>query len=374
MSSKVSSKESSAKASSKKVKGSESKSKKKDGVVEENIESSDNDTEEETTTNIGPLTGYLRKTSTEIPIVLKTVKILSQSFASKGKNEDEVFSDFLKALTEDSLEELLIIVKKAKHREHKKASVFKAVDKDGKEIRIPSAWNVFSKANREKEAKSSGLSGKELTSHLAKMWASIKEKNGKDFKKYNTQHQTSIDELEVTRKKQLNKAIQAGKWDLPPPKKPMTAFLIFSTSEERTKYRVENGLSVSEAAKKNGEIWKGMSDKKKTPFMKKREKLLEEYKKSYTLWEKEKAKIESNLQKTDKKSKSKSKSKSDANESDANESDGNESDGNESDGNESDGNESDANQSDANQSDANQSDANQSDANESDESGDENDD
>ena len=368
MSSKVSTKEPSAKASSKKVKGSESKSKKKDGVVEENIESSDNDTEE-TTTNIGPLTGYLRKTSTEIPIVLKTVKILSQSFASKGKNEDEVFSDFLKALTEDSLEELLIIVKKAKHREHKKASVFKAVDKDGKEIRIPSAWNVFSKANREKEAKSSGLSGKELTSHLAKMWASIKEKNGKDFKKYNTQHQTSIDELEVTRKKQLNKAIQAGKWDLPPPKKPMTAFLIFSTSEERTKYRVENGLSVSEAAKKNGEIWKGMSDKKKTPFMKKREKLLEEYKKSYTLWEKEKAKIESNLQKTDKKSKSKSKSKSDANESDANESDGNESDGNESDGNESDGNESDANQSDANQ-----SDANQSDANESDESGDENDD
>jgi hypothetical protein len=362
MSSKVSTKESSAKASSKKVKGSESKSKKKDVVVEENIESSDNDTEEETTTNIGPLTGYLRKTSTEIPIVLKTVKILSQSFASKGKNEDEVFSDFLKALTEDSLEELLIIVKKAKHRQHKKASVFKAVDKDGKEIRIPSAWNVFSKANREKEAKSSGLSGKELTSHLAKMWAAIKEKNGKDFKKYNTQHQTSIDELEVTRKKQLNEAIQAGKWDLPPPKKPMTAFLIFSTSEERTKYRVENGISVSEAAKKNGEIWKGMSDKKKTPFMKKREKLLEEYKKSYTLWEKEKAKIESNLQKTNKKSKSKS------NESDANESDANESDANESDGNKSDANESDANESDGNKSDANESDES------GDESGDENDD
>ena len=372
MSSKVSTKEPSAKASSKKVKGSESKSKKKDVVVEENIESSDNDTEEETTTNIGPLTGYLRKTSTEIPIVLKTVKILSQSFASKGKNEDEVFSDFLKALTEDSLEELLIIVKKAKHREHKKASVFKAVDKDGKEIRIPSAWNVFSKANREKEAKSSGLSGKELTSHLAKVWASIKEKNGKDFKKYNTQHQTSIDELEVTRKKQLNEAIQAGKWDLPPPKKPMTAFLIFSTSEERTKYRVENGLSVSEAAKKNGEIWKGMLEKKKTPFMKKREKLLEEYKKSYTLWEKEKAKIESNLQKTNKKSKSKS-NESDANESDANESDANESDANESDANESDANESDGNKSDGNKSDGNKSDGNES-ANESDESGDENDD
>ena len=47
MSSKVSTKESSSKASSKKVKGSESKSKKKDVVVEENIESSDNDTEEE---------------------------------------------------------------------------------------------------------------------------------------------------------------------------------------------------------------------------------------------------------------------------------------------------------------------------------------
>ena len=267
---------------------------------------------------------------------------------------------------------LLTLVKKNKSRASKKALVFKAVDKDGKEIYIPSAWNLFSKANREKEAKYSGLSGKELTSHLAKMWAAVKEKNGKDFKKYNTQHQTSIDELEVIRKKQLNEAIQNGKWELPAPKKPMTAFLIFSLSDERTKYRVENGLSVSNAAKKNGEIWRNMTEEEKEPFMKKREKLLEEYKKSYSLWEKEKEKIKTNLLKISKTSKSDSNnSKSVANESDANESDANESDANESDANESDANESDANESDANESD----DANQSDdANESDESGDENND
>ena len=346
------------KSSSKKIKGSEYKSKKKDVVVEENIELSDNDTEEETTTNIGPLTGELRKDPSKIPFILKTIQILSQSFASKGKNEDEVFSDFLKALTEDSKENLLTLVKKNKSRASKKALVFKAVDKDGKEIYIPSAWNLFSKANREKEAKYSGLSGKELTSHLAKMWAAVKEKNGKDFKKYNTQHQTFIDELEVTRKKQLNEAIQNGKWELPAPKKPMTAFLIFSLSDERTKYRVENGLSVSNAAKKNGEIWRNMTEEEKEPFMKKREKLLEEYKKLYSLWEKEKIKIKENLLKISKTSKSYSNNfKSDANESDSNESD-------------------DAKQSDVNDSDdAKQSDVNDSDdANESDESGDENND
>ena len=352
MSSKVSNKESSAKTSSKKVKEFESKSKKNEAEI---IELSDNDTEEETTTNIGPLTGELRKDPSKIQFVLKTIKVLSQSFASKGKDENEVFNDFLKTLTEDSYESLLNLVKKAKNRTVKKALVFKAEDKEGKEIRIPSAWNVFSKDNREKEGKTTGLSGKELTSHLAKMWASIKEKNGKEFKKYNSKHQQLIDELEVTRKKQLNEAIQNGKWELPAPKKPMTAFLIFSLSDERTKYRVENGLSVSNAAKKNGEIWRNMTEKEKEPFMKKREKLLEEYKKSYSLWEKEKEKIKTNLLKISKTSKSDSNnSKSDVNQSDANQSD--------------------ANQSDANQSDANESDANESDANESDESGNEKDD
>ena len=100
------------KTSSKKIKGAEYKSKKKDVVVEENIELSDNDTEEETTTNIGPLTGELRKDPSKIQFVLKTIKVLSQSFASKGKDENEVFNDFLKTLTEDSYESLLNLVKR----------------------------------------------------------------------------------------------------------------------------------------------------------------------------------------------------------------------------------------------------------------------
>lgn len=61
------------------------------------------------------------------------------------------------------------------------------------------------------------------------------------------------------------------------PKKPPSAFLIF-TSEHREKIKADNpGISITDIAKKFGEMWKKMSTTEKTPYEAKYAKLKEKY-------------------------------------------------------------------------------------------------
>lgn len=61
------------------------------------------------------------------------------------------------------------------------------------------------------------------------------------------------------------------------PKKPPSAFLIF-TSEHREKIKVDNpGISITDIAKKFGEMWKKMSTTDKAPYEAKYAKLKEKY-------------------------------------------------------------------------------------------------
>lgn len=61
------------------------------------------------------------------------------------------------------------------------------------------------------------------------------------------------------------------------PKKPPSAFLIF-TSEHREKIKADNpGISITDIAKKSGEMWKKMSTTEKTPYEAKYAKLKEKY-------------------------------------------------------------------------------------------------
>ncbi|XP_039859502.1 deoxyribonuclease 1 like 4, tandem duplicate 1 isoform X2 [Simochromis diagramma] len=61
------------------------------------------------------------------------------------------------------------------------------------------------------------------------------------------------------------------------PKKPPSAFLIF-TSEQREKIKVDNpGISITDIAKKFGEMWKKMSTTDKAPYEAKYAKLKEKY-------------------------------------------------------------------------------------------------
>lgn len=61
------------------------------------------------------------------------------------------------------------------------------------------------------------------------------------------------------------------------PKKPPSAFFIFN-SEHREKIKADNpGISITDIAKKSGEMWKKMSTTEKTPYEAKYAKLKEKY-------------------------------------------------------------------------------------------------
>uniref|UniRef100_A0A3B4FZX6 High mobility group box 2a n=1 Tax=Pundamilia nyererei TaxID=303518 RepID=A0A3B4FZX6_9CICH len=61
------------------------------------------------------------------------------------------------------------------------------------------------------------------------------------------------------------------------PKKPPSAFFIF-TSEHREKIKADNpGISITDIAKKSGEMWKKMSTTDKAPYKAKYAKLKEKY-------------------------------------------------------------------------------------------------
>ena len=74
------------------------------------------------------------------------------------------------------------------------------------------------------------------------------------------------------------------------PKKPMTAFLLFSGANRGAIKSKHPDMKVTEISKELGKRWRGSSDKAKSPFVKEAKKLKKNYDKEKAKYDKEKAK------------------------------------------------------------------------------------
>ena len=74
------------------------------------------------------------------------------------------------------------------------------------------------------------------------------------------------------------------------PKKPMTAFLLYSGANREAIKKEHPDMKVTEISKQLGKQWRGMNDRQKSSFVKEAKKLKKKYDKEKAKYDKEKAK------------------------------------------------------------------------------------
>jgi len=193
----------------------------------------------------------------------KNAKIKKEAIAKKNKEQlkqkAEREREKLKKQNEKSKMELT----KEKEKERKK---LEKEEKDKRPKRAATALNLYVKknfANFKSQSKD-----KEVTKLLPLMIAKFKSLSDSEKKPY-------VDEAKKDKSRyEKEKSVIAKN---APPKRPLTAYILFANDERGALAKQHPNLSLTDLTKKIGSKWRALSEKDKESWEGKAEKLKEEY-------------------------------------------------------------------------------------------------
>ncbi len=140
---------------------------------------------------------------------------------------------------------------------------------------------IFFCSDKRAEVAAKGLKNTEILKELGKMWSNLSEKKKKpyakmaeeDKKRYDEEMKTYVPEDDDSKGKKgkKGKSAKAGE------KRPLSSYMLFC-KDKRDEVKKENPeLKSTEITKKLGELWRGLSEKKKKKYTDMAAKLKEEY-------------------------------------------------------------------------------------------------
>lgn len=233
-------------------------------------------------------------------VILDITQEIAKVYGEGSESENTAQNNYIKCVSEFSKEDLQEMIRLRSSTERKKqnnvGNVFVAyeLDKKGKKIPIKKPKNAMSifndryKNNFREILLSQGkiYKGNELVIAINKMrceqWTKHRDEETKEFKE-------CVEEAKRLKQEYINKynkmkveALESGEFN-PKPKKPKTAYLIFTlTDENRNKFK---DLSIGDRAKSTGLLWEKMTEEEKAKYYKLAE--LEKFKheKNLKIWE-----------------------------------------------------------------------------------------
>jgi hypothetical protein len=178
----------------------------------------------------------------------KKVKKVEKTVKVESDSEPEV------VLNEVKKEEKVKAVRKTRTTHN---NTFKAVG-----IKRPSPYTVFMKHYFESLPKGAEKS----ITQAAKEYKKIKD-DPKKMAPYMEEYEHLASEYKNEYNSQKQAAIDRGDFVVVERvKKPVSAYILFSMSDEVRNHAKKNGLSITETAKYCGALWKTMSEEEKEPF------------------------------------------------------------------------------------------------------------
>lgn len=230
--------------------------------------------------NFKKKTIFLRRNPEYIKFMYEIVDIMHESFAM-----DFDRSETIGMITNDPCEELDKVYNKHIKSQKKQKVKFKYTDEKGIPIKKPKTayylWfeNDFIKKCSLEDRKRIVKDGL-----ASKAWKKLSDSE-KD--KWYKENETLLAEYNSNKKKALKLAIENGKFQEPKPKKPKTAYIYYSISDEyREHIKDMKFTNVGSEKKYAGQKWRELSDKDREKYMELQKDAQTKYKKELVLYNK----------------------------------------------------------------------------------------
>jgi hypothetical protein len=217
-------------------------------------------------------TAFLRKHPEFIKFMYDIVDILHDSFSI-----DFDKSETIATITADTVEELDKLYGKYVKSKKKDKKKFIYVDDKGNPIKKPLTGYQLWVRNEFLPSCTPEMKGSYIKLGLAsKGWNNLNEI---DKQIWIDKAKTTLDEYEKKKINAQNEAIEDGLFDEPKPKKPMSAYFIYSNSKEyKTHIANMKFKSVKEEKKYSASRWKMLLDEEKIKYVKEWERQGDNYK------------------------------------------------------------------------------------------------
>lgn len=164
----------------------------------------------------------------------------------------------LPVFTDDAIDTLELNIKKASRRNERKNTRFSpsGINKPRSAIRIFQKDDLAASSVEDRKTYiKSGL--------LSKHWKALSDIERKRYEGQATEERKAYD---VEYKRQLNASIENGSWQEPKPKRPLSAYFLFSMSKEMIEACNNVGLKGIQRSKLVSSKWKELDDVAKAPF------------------------------------------------------------------------------------------------------------
>jgi len=206
------------------------------------------------------------------------LKLQKQRLSDKAAREKEKSKQAREKQKERDAKTKEITKREAiKEKEREKKRIAKE-EKDAKPKRSLSAFSYYLKTKiHTLKEENSDMHVTQIMKQAAEDWKALPES---EKKSYIAESAKDKKRYEAEKKEAAKKA---------PPKRPLTAYLIFMNDIRPQILKEKPNLTITEQAKAGGKKWKALSEGDKQKYKAKAEKLVEEYKKKYASFVQKKA-------------------------------------------------------------------------------------